>query len=72
MDYVDRSKPTSAFVPSGRGRVPYPDPALTKRNIPGPLDYAPKGEYNPPLLTNKPSFTFISKSKRDSFLCQEK
>ena len=72
MDYVDKSKPTSAFVPSGRGRVPYPDPSLTKRNIPGPLDYSPKVDYTPPLLAAKPSFTFVSKSKRDSFLCQEK
>lgn len=61
------SSPTrsAAFTPSGKGRVPFPDP----QPIPGPNSYSPKE--NPgvsPLLQNKPSSTFLSHSKRDSFI----
>lgn len=65
-------KPTSAFIKSGRGRVPFPDPALTKKNIPGPAAYHIKHEYNPPLLVSKSSATFDSKSGRQSFLARDK
>lgn len=65
-------KPTPAFVKSGRGRVPYPDPALTKKYIPGPLDYSPvvTSDLNPPLLVRKSSASFISASGRQSFLAR--
>jgi hypothetical protein len=71
MDHIEL-KPSQAFIKSGRGRVPYPDPALTKKNIPGPASYQVKHEYNPPLLVSKSSATFVSKSKRDSFLARHK
>lgn len=71
MDHVE-VRPTPAFIKSGRGRVPYPDPALTKRNIPGPASYQIKQEYKPPLLVKKPSATFESKSGRQSFLARNK
>ena len=72
MDYIEKNKPTSAFIPSGRGRVPFPDPKITKRNIPGPFDYVPIREYNPPLLVKKGSASFISRSGRQSFLGRHK
>jgi len=71
MDYVE-IKPTPAFIKSGRGRVPYPDPVLTKKNIPGPASYQIKHEYNPPLLVSKSSASFVSKSGRQSFLARQK
>jgi hypothetical protein len=56
---------SAAFTPSGKGRIPFPDPQPT----PGPNSYLPKD--NPgvsPLLANKGSATFLSHSKRDSFI----
>lgn len=56
---------SAAFSPSGKGRVPFPDP----NPYPGPNSYVL--HENPgvsPLLLYKASSSFISQSKRDSFM----
>lgn len=72
IDHIEDNRPTSAFIESGDGRVPYPDPKKCKKNIPGPLDYSPNIDMTPTLLKTLSSGTFRSKSKRDSFLAKDK
>lgn len=63
-DTPDRKRPSTSFIPSGKGRVPFPPP----EPIPGPLAYVVN--YEPgrsKMLDAKKSSTFVSKSKRDSF-----
>lgn len=55
---------SAAFSPSGKGRVPFPDP----QPIPGPNSYYPRDPAISPLLVQKGSSTFLSQSKRDSFI----
>jgi hypothetical protein len=57
--------PSTMFIPSGNGRVPFPPP----NNVPGPAAYSPNADPgHSPLLTCKPSATFLSETKRNSFL----
>eukprot|EP01031_Cornospumella_fuschlensis_P034088 gene34088-41261_t len=63
ISYIPDKRPSTAFKASGNGRVPFPAP----NKVPGPNAY--KINHDPgrsPLLTNKTSATFASKSKRDS------
>lgn len=64
MQNGDFRKPMSSFAPSGKGRVPFPDP----NKNPGPLDYN-ANEFRPhdPLKMHK-SASFRSTSGRESFL----
>lgn len=62
---VDTSRPTTAFIPSGMGRVPFSPP----NKVPGPNSY----EINPepgvsPLLKKKKSYYFESTERRSKFL----
>lgn len=66
LSYLEpwQRRPSTAFVASGKGRVPFPDP----NPYPGPSDYYIN--FNPgesPILKKKISATFASKSGRDSF-----
>mgnify|MGYP003386687184 CR=1 FL=1 len=72
IEHIEDHRPTSAFIQSGDGRVPYPDPKVCKKNIPGPLDYNPNTDMTPALLKTLSSGTFKSQSKRDSFLARNK
>eukprot|EP01038_Epipyxis_sp_PR26KG_P008481 gene8481-11464_t len=60
---INSNRPSTAFVSSGKGRVPFDPP----KPVPGPSDYYIN--YDPgrsKILTNKTSATFASKSLRDS------
>lgn len=58
-------RPMTAFIPSGNGRVPFPPP----NKVPGPAAYHIHPDPGTsPLLRYKPSATFESKSKRESFI----
>lgn len=59
------SRPSAAFVASGQGRVPYPAPNL----YPGPASYSIKPEVgSSPFLEKMQSSSFVSSTKRDSFI----
>lgn len=60
----DQQRPSTGFIPSGNGRVPFPPP----KNIPGPSDYWINHDPGrSPILTRKRSATFESVTTRDSF-----
>lgn len=58
------TRPSTAFIPSGDGRVPFPPP----NKVPGPAAYSPHEDPGSPFLRAKTSATFSSKSKRESFI----
>lgn len=63
LSHISSSNLSPAFIPSGKGRVPFPPP----NKVPGPCAYSPNSDPGrSPLLRNKPSSTFESKSKRDA------
>ena len=66
LSYLEphQRRPSTAFVASGKGRVPFPDP----NPYPGPSDYVINHDPGvSPILRKKISATFASKSGRNSF-----
>ena len=57
-------RPSTAFIPSGDGRVPFPPP----NKVPGPAAYEPHPDPGSPFLRIKSSATFASTTKRESFI----
>jgi hypothetical protein len=60
---IDSTRPTTSFMASGNGRVPFPSP----NPYPGPSDYYVNFDPgNSPIILNKSSSNFASRSKRSS------
>lgn len=58
-------RPSSAFLPCGNGRVPFPPP----NKVPGPNSYEINPDPgSPKLMKYKKSSMFLTKTKRNSFL----